>query len=99
MYCTRSNAAGAFLGDAGGNREVLHVLAAFVEVERIPPVRDAAFVLGFLRDPVHGHHAVHVPVQVVAVELDLEVREAVAGDPVAEVLGMPSRRPSSHPRA
>ena len=38
--------------------------------------------------PVHAHHALDVPAEVVAVELDFQVRQAVADDPLGERLGL-----------
>ena len=67
-------------------QQVLDVGAAFVEVERIDPLADAALLLGFGGYPVNPHHTLHVPLQVVAVQLDLEVGKAVVVDPLGQGL-------------
>ena len=62
MYCTRSNAGRrAFLQLPQELEQVLDVLAPLVEVERVPPLRDAALLLHLLRDRVHRDDALDVP--------------------------------------
>ena len=50
------------------------------------PSRDAAFALLFLGDAVHANDSVHVPIEVVAIELDLHVRQAVERNPLGKRL-------------
>ena len=78
MYWMRSKAARDFCLDL--LQEVEHVLdvrALLVEVERVVPLRAAALGLRLRRDLLDRQDAVDVPRQVVAVELDLQVRQAV----------------------
>ena len=53
---------------------------------------DAALLLRLRRHAVDAHDALHVPAEVVAVELDLEVRQAVEANPLGSVSGRPSPR-------
>ena len=91
MYCSRSKptaTAGRLCAE-----EIEHVLdvgALFVEIGRIVPGRAAAGGLGFRRHTLDRQHAIDVPRQIVAGQLDLQVRQTVEGDPLASVSGRPS---------
>ena len=67
-------------------QQVADVRAALVEVQRIAPGADAAPPLRLPGNAVDADDALHVPAQVVAVELDLEVRQAVGANPLRQRL-------------
>ena len=102
MYCTRSKPGRRLLLQLSQELEqVLDVRALLVEVERVVPRRHAALPLRLRGHALDADDAVHVPAEVVAVELDLQVRQPVERDPLAERLGQAvadgasSRPPSS----
>ena len=80
-------AAASFLYLCQEVQEVAHVAALFVEIEGVCPVGNGAFVLCPGGDGVDVADAVHVPVEVVAVEFDFEVGETVRADPFRQGLG------------
>src|SRR5438128_1765942 len=65
-------------------QQVADVGAAFIEVERIEPTLDATSPLGFCGNTVHADDAFDVPTEVVAIELDLEMAQAVVRNPFGE---------------
>ena len=67
--------------------QISDVGAALVEVQRIAPVLDAALLLGRGGDAIDAHQSFDVPVEIVAVEFDLEVRQAVGANPFGQRLG------------
>ena len=67
-------------------QQVANVGAALVEVERIPPSFHPALCLNFSRRPIDPQYPVEVPVQIVAVQLDLNVGQAVVTDPSGQGL-------------
>ena len=67
--------------------DVVDVLAFLIEVARVEPLLNAAGRLRFGRDAVDREHALDVPVDVVAGQLDLQVRQPVGGNPFAQRFG------------
>src|SRR5205807_4187068 len=65
-------------------QQVADVGTAFIEVERVEPTLDATPPLGFCGNTVDAHHAFNVPTEVVAIELDLEMGQAVVKNPFGE---------------
>ena len=85
MYWSRARAWGQRSPNLG--QEIEHVLdvgAFLVEIGRIIPSGATAALLSLGGHPLDGHHPVDVPSQIVAVELDFEVGEAVGGDPFGQ---------------
>ena len=71
------------------------VRAALVEVEEVLPVRHAAAGQRAGDDAIDADDALEVGVEVAAIELDLEARQAVARNPLLERV----RQPIVDPRA
>ena len=61
--------------------QVSDIRAAFVEIERIVPSRAGPHLHGH---PIDTQDALDIPGEIVAVEFDFEVSQAVALDPLAE---------------
>ncbi len=89
----RSKAAGARLRICRRKlQQILHVGALLIEVQRVEPLLDAARGLGLRRDALHAHDAVHILAEIISVQPDLQVRQAVVPDP----LGQRLREPIAH---
>ena len=69
---------------------VIDVGAFLVEIGRVVPGRAAAGGLGLGRHALDRQHPLDVPGQIVAGQLDLQMRQAVEGDPLGSVSGRPS---------
>src|SRR5262249_12930616 len=68
-------------------QEITDVRAAFVEIERIVPALDTPLSLRFGSDAVDMDDAVDVPGEIVAVQLNLQVRQPVGANPLGQRLG------------
>ena len=67
--------------------QIIDVGTFLVEIERIAPIRQAAILGGGLDHPIDTDHALDIPVEIVAVELDFQVRQPVGSNPFAERFG------------
>ncbi len=70
--------------------QILHVGALLVEVERVMPFLAAARCLSRGRGRLDPYDTLDVPGEIVAVELDLEMRQAVVRDPLGQRLRIAS---------
>ena len=66
---------------------ILDVFTFLVEVGRVPPFRAAPGRLGLGRHRLDGQYTGDIPVEIVTVELDLQVGQAIGGDPLGQRLG------------
>ena len=68
-------------------QNVSHVLALLIEVGRVNPLGTAALGLSLCGDAINVQDALYVPSEVIAVELDLQMRQAVGVDPLWQSFG------------
>src|SRR5205085_11268489 len=60
--------------------------AALIEIERVVPARDSALFLRLARDAIDADDTLNVPGEVLAVELDLEMCQPIAANPLGQRL-------------
>ena len=70
-------------------QQVRDVRTAFVEIEQVFPIGDVSPIENASHDPVGSNDSLDVGVQIATIELDLESRQAIAGDPLFERVGQP----------